>query len=376
MKQKILNNLKNIYGWKTERKIVVFSVDDYGSVRLDSKKARENMDKLGFKAISPTFDNLDTLESKEDLEILFETLSSVKDKNDNHAVFTPFALPCNIDFEAMEKEEYTRYIYELLPETYKKLSIKDPKAYDGTWELWQEGLEKGLVRPQFHGREHFNLKVFEEDLINKNPELIVALQNRSYTGISNKFHSYIKRSASFDFWKFKENETFKEVISDGLNQFESVFGYRATQFNPPGGQAHSFIYKFLKDSGIKFIDVPLINKEHQGEGNFKKYFNYTGKINELGMLYQVRNAVFEPINNWDIDWINFTINQIETSFFWHRPAIISSHRVNFCGYVDPKNRKKGISALKELLKKIVNKWPDVEFMSSDELGELIIDSRQ
>ena len=26
----LLNNLKNIWGWKTQRKIVVISVDDYG----------------------------------------------------------------------------------------------------------------------------------------------------------------------------------------------------------------------------------------------------------------------------------------------------------------------------------------------------------
>jgi len=40
MKQAILNNLKNIWGWRTSRKIVVFSVDDYGNVRLDSRQAR------------------------------------------------------------------------------------------------------------------------------------------------------------------------------------------------------------------------------------------------------------------------------------------------------------------------------------------------
>jgi hypothetical protein len=65
------------------------------------------------------------------------------------------------------------------------------------------------------------------------------------------------------------------------------------------------------------------------------------------------------------------MKQIETAFFWNKPAIISSHRVNFCGHIDPKNREIGLSALKELLQKIVKKWPDVEFMSSVELGVLI-----
>src|SRR5690554_6360086 len=184
MKQKLFNNLKNIYGWKTTRKIIVISVDDYGNVRLDSKKAREQMDKKGLKVLS-RFDAFDSLENREDLEALYEVLTSVKDKNNNNAVFTPFALPCNINFEAMAEENYMNYKYENLPDTYEKLSDQNPSAYSGTWELWKEGIEKGLMRPQFHGREHFNLKVFKEKLQQKDHEVLTALKNRSYTSISN-----------------------------------------------------------------------------------------------------------------------------------------------------------------------------------------------
>jgi hypothetical protein len=79
---------------------VVFSVDDYGNVRLDSKQARTNLDAAGLPIYS-RFDALDTLETKQDLEQLYTVLSSVKDKKGKSAVFTPFALPCNIDFEKM-----------------------------------------------------------------------------------------------------------------------------------------------------------------------------------------------------------------------------------------------------------------------------------
>ena len=70
MKQTLLNHIKNIYGWKTKRKIIVISVDDYGNVRLDSKKARDKMDQAGLKILS-RFDAYDTLETREDLEVLF-----------------------------------------------------------------------------------------------------------------------------------------------------------------------------------------------------------------------------------------------------------------------------------------------------------------
>jgi len=375
MKQTLLNNIKNIYGWKTKSKIVVISVDDYGNVRVDSKKARENMNKVGLKVLS-RFDAFDTLETREDLELLFETLSSVKDKNNNPAIFTPFALPCNINFEAMAEENNEKYIYELLPETYKKLADKNSLAYDGTWKLWQEGIDKGLMVPQFHGREHLNLKVFKEKLEKKNHEVLTALKNRSYTSITDSGYSTISISAAFEFWDFKENDQFNEIIKDGLNQFENVYGYRSTHFNPPGGREHPVVHQYLKDSGIKYLDTPLVKQEHQGNGKYKKTLNYTGKKNQQGMIYQVRNVVFEPTHDRGFDWVNYSIKQVEAAFRWNRPAIISSHRVNFCGHIDPKNREVGINSLKKLLKKIVLKWPDVEFMSSGALGDLMTTTNQ
>ena len=134
MKQAIFNNVKNIWGWKTKRKILVLSVDDYGNVRLDSKKARKRMDAAGLK-VKSRFDAYDALETREDLEILFDTLFSVKDKNGRHAVCTAFAMPCNIDFEKMDSNDYKDYHYERLPDTYRKLEAIDKNAYAGTWNL-------------------------------------------------------------------------------------------------------------------------------------------------------------------------------------------------------------------------------------------------
>jgi hypothetical protein len=370
-KQELANHIKNIPGWRTNRKLIIFSVDDYGNVRLDSKRSREKMNDCGLKILS-RFDALDALETREDLEALYEVLSLVKDRNNRNAVFTPFALPCNINFEAMAANNYQQYIYEILPETYRKLSSLNSNSYEGAWELWQEGIEKGLMKPQFHGREHFNLKVFNEKLLKKDGEILNALKNRSYTSISESGYSTIGYTAAFEFDKFKENYEFEAIINDGLMRFEEVYGYKSIHFNPPGASEHPIIHKFLKDAGIKYSDTQFIKNEHQGEGKWKKTINYTGKKNEVGMTYQVRNVVFEPTFKENFDSVSYALNQIKTAFFWNRPAIISSHRVNFCGHIDPKNREIGLSSLKMLLKKIVQSWPDVEFMSTVDLGALIV----
>ena len=366
----IKNNLKNLIGWKTNKKIIVFSVDDYGNVRLDSAEARKNLDDAGMK-IHSRFDVFDTLETREDLEMLFDSLSSVKDKNGNSAVLTAFAVPCNIDFELMQKEEFSEYHYELLPVTFEKLTIKNSTAYQGAWQLWKEGLNEKIIIPQFHGREHLNLKVFNEKLINRDFELLTNLKNRSFTNISSSGYQSISYTAAFDFYKFEENKNFVSIIQDGTNAFENVFGFRASHFTPPAYNIHSTNFSVLKDCGIDFIDLAMFQKEHQGLNKYKHHFNYLGKQIDENLLAIIRNVVFEPTDDRGIDWIAYSLQQIETAFLWKRPAIISSHRVNFCGHIDAENRKIGINALSQLLKKIVQRWPDVEFMAANELGNLI-----
>jgi hypothetical protein len=370
VKQIIVDNLKNTLGWKTKRKIIVLSIDDYGNVRLDSKQSRENLDAAGFVSKS-RFDSLDTLETKQDLEMLFEVLCSVRDINGRNAVISAFALPCNIDFERMADEKNKEYRHEILPITFKKLSVLQPKAYVGAWDLWQEGIANKIMLPHFHGREHLNLKLFNSKLKNQDVDILTALKNRSYTSISVDKYQVKSYTAAFDFWDIEETASYDEIINSGLKNFENVFGYPSNYFNAPGNSASKRIEPFLLENGIKFTDNPIVKSEHCGRGLYKKSFNYTGKRLASGLVNITRNVVFEPGANTFQGSLGSALKQIESAFFWNKPAIISSHRVNFCGHIDPKNRQKGLSDLKMLLQETVKRWPEVEFMAANELGELI-----
>lgn len=366
IKRKVLLSLKNIPGWKTSRKIVVFSVDDYGNIRIASNQAKENLKKAGLKLEGNRFDEFDALENREDLTALYETLTTVKDKNNRHAVFTAFSVPANIDFEAVKKSDYTKYIYELLPETLRRLP-----GYEGTWQLWQEGIKDRLLVPQFHGREHLNINVFNHLLADRDRELVACIENKSYAGIGNNPIPHTSYAAAYSFNKMEENEEHKITIEDGLNAFERVFGYRAKNFMAPGEKDNRCLEKTLFEGGIHYIDTNIVQLEHQGGGNYKKIFNYLGKTNKLGQTYLIRNSVFEPLLNKSIDCVDLCLSEIEIAFKFGKPANISTHRVNFAGQIDPKIREFGLAELNRLLKAIVKKWPDVEFMTADELGKLI-----
>lgn len=51
------------------------------------------------------------------------------------------------------------------------------------------------------------------------------------------------------------------------------------------------------------------------------------------------------------------------------PAIVSCHRLNFIGDLEPSNRDKNLKDFQYLLKELTKTYPDIEFRSSDEVFE-------
>lgn len=365
MRSFIKNHLRNLWGWRTSRKIIVFAVDDYGNVRVHSKQARAKMTDLGLKVRS-RFDAYDSLEDEEDLLMLFEALSSVKDCNQKYPIWTALTVVANIDFEAVTKKGNTHYHYMTLPQTFERTS-----GYDGVWPLWMEGVSRGILCPQFHGREHLNVQVFESNLQSDEYTTRINLQNYSYTSIDCGTPNYVSYTAGFDFEDISEIEQQKRILEDGLDLFRQIFGFHSKTFNPPGGRESSLLHPTLRTCGVQYIETPLLKREHLGSGKYRTTINHTGKKNALDQCFLVRNCLFEPTSSLQRDWVGSCIQQIEAAFRLRKPAVISSHRVNFCGRIDPTNRKVGIDALRLLLKQIVDRWPEVEFMTTAQLGDVI-----
>jgi hypothetical protein len=369
MKQTLANHIKNLGGWTTQRKILCFAVDDYGNLRLHSPEALENLKSAGV-GLSSRFDYYDALDTRQDFEHLFEVLSSVKDQQQNAAIFTPYALSANIDFDKVLQNKQ-KYEYELLPATYEKLATENP-AYEGAWSILKEGIANKLIKPQFHGREHLNVGLFEDLLQEQQSQFMTNLENRSYAGVpKNSEKPTVGFTQAFAFWEDSEVENHKVIIMDGLKCFEKVYGYKSKTFTPPAQQLHPKLYSYVKGLGVLSIDKSRTTSRHLGKGKFIQEKNKLGYQNDQDHVTIVRNVVFEPTEDREVDWVNFTFQQIQAAFRLKKPAIVSSHRVNFCGHIDPANRSKGLKSLKALLHKVVQHYPEVEFMSVDQLAEEI-----
>ena len=108
-----------------------------------------------------------------------------------------------------------------------------------------------------------------------------------------------------------------------------------------------------------------------GNGKVKREFVWLGKYyKEIDTINITRNGHFEQVDPGH-DWVNECLVEIDSAFKFHKPCVISSHRVNYIGVINEKNADEGLRKLDELLKEIIKKWPDVEFLTSTELGDII-----
>lgn len=366
MIKSLIKNLSNLPGWRTNRKIIVIESDDWGSIRMPSNQARQFLEKLKVdmgSAERQRYTNNDTLASVLDFESLFETLTKFRGSNGKHPVFTAVSVVANPDFEKIEASKFETYFYEPFTATLKK--YKHDKAY----AMWQEGIKNQLFVPQFHGREHLNVQVWMRHLQARDVATVHAFEQQCW-GYANRNKYNIDYQAAFDVEFSKDVDYQKIVVKEGLELFEQIHGYKADFFVPPNGPFNNTLEKIAAHHGIKYMSASKIQNEPQGEGVQNKKLHWLGQRNRNNQLYITRNCFFEPSDK-SKDWLTSCLADIDNAFKWNKPAVISSHRVNYVGSLNEKNRKIGLEQLRTLLNTVIKKWPEVEFMTSSELGDLI-----
>jgi hypothetical protein len=361
---KIYKKISNIPGWKTKRKIVVIESDDWGSIMMPSRKTFETLKKHGVNvgvSWESRYNLYDSLASSEDLIALYEVLESIKDKNNQHAKFTAVSLVANPDFEKIKDSGFTTYHYERFTDTLARYNRAD------AFELWKEGTEKGLFYPEFHGREHLNVQYWLRELQRNDAHTRIAFDNGMWG--FNRGEGELSYQAAFDLDQASDVDEQHHIIEDGLNLFKQLHGYAAQFFVPPNGPINNRLEKTAAENGIKYMSSPKLQKEALGGGKTKMHFRYLGKKNKHNQIYITRNVFFEP--SGEKNQVNRALEEIELAFKFKKPAVISSHRVNYIGVIDESNRTNSLKELKNLLTQVLKKWPDVEFMSSTELGDVI-----
>jgi hypothetical protein len=368
LKGNLLKYAKNFGGWTTRRKILVFDSDDWGSIRMPSKEVLDLFVSQGFIDRHSVYNSLDSLESNDDLTQLFDVLSSYHDAHGHPAVMTANLVVGNPDFSRIRQSGFSEYHAEPVTETLKRYSYRDQVE-----KLWKEGLASGVFIPQFHGREHVNVIRWMKALKERSNDIMLTFDHE--TTFSGK--------GDYNFMEVLDFNTREDLYSmiaslkEGLRQFDSIFGYQARSFVPPCYVWTKEIEEAVAEQGIRYISGISFQLLPTGKfGNYKRTYHFQGQKNRNGQSYLIRNAFFEPSLIKNADPVEECLNHIRIAFNCQKPAIVSCHRINFIGSLNEANRTVNLSLLGQLLKKVTENWPDIEFMSSDQLGDLMTSKKQ
>ena len=372
LRQKFSEHLFSIPGWKTTRKIILFESDDWGSIRMPSKDVYEECKKHGYRVDNNIFSRYDSLASEEDLKLFFDLLLSFRDSVGNHPVITANCLVANPDFEKISEYGFNKYFYEPITETFTKY----PK-HNQCFKIWEEGLRLNIFKPQSHGREHLNVSRFMHDLKSGDKDALFAFSHKM-PGIfkKNEVQMGNKYILSLEHYDSSDRDEKFLIIKKGLELFRELLHYSSESFIASNYIWDPLLENVLSEMGVLYIQGSKTQNIPKGTyKGFRSKYHFLGERNGLGQIYLTRNVYFEPTLSFSSDCLSSALRQIDTAFKWHRPAIISMHRINFVGFIDPGNRDRTLMLLKELFKRIIHHWPDVEFLSSDDLGKLITHKR-
>ena len=362
LRDELAKNFINAIGWNTKRKMVLVESDDWGSIRTASRQAYEILlSKTGNR--SDFFDKYDALESADDLAMLFEVLSSVKDKNGHPFVMSPISVVANPDFEAIEKNGFSEYVYETVLETYKRSSLTGK-----SFEVAQDGIKAGIWNPQFHGREHVNERRWINALQSGDELSRKAFELRSLN--DGCLPAGINYFRAFDIDTTEDLLRTKTIMEEGLALFEKVWGYKAMAFCPPCGYVRKETLDVAARNGVKMAAGQFFSS--QDGGSVERINKKWGSKTKEGLIFYRRNCKFEPARDHNIDWVDRCMSEIKIAFRWGKPAVIDSHRVNFIGSIYNENRDYSLKELKRLLNEIVKQWPDVEFVNCGQIYKEIL----
>ena len=347
----------NIFGKLVKPKILVIESDDWGSIRTFSKKSYDKLGESYPEILKSDYLRYDCLENDTDLNELFKILRKHKDSHGLSAKITANTVMTNPDFSRIKDSNFENYYYQSFTET-----LEERDGHDRVRQFYMQGIDENLFYPQFHGREHVNIELWLSLL--KSDKMFRDAFDLSVWGISRDLRPDIPTSiqATYD----TGLDIAKESIASGLNLFEEIFGYRSKTFIANNFIWASDLEKTLSVHGVEYLQgmkyqfLPL-----QEGGKRERIRHWFGQTNEFGQTYGIRNCSLELTER--LSTVESCVKEVAMAFAFRKPAIVSMHRLNFMGGLDPANRTKGLEALDLFLANITKRFPDIRFMTTPEL---------
>lgn len=354
-----------VRGWRTGRKIVVIESDDWGSIRTSSREAYDRLVSRGWPMERSPY-SLDALETEDDLDALAAVLEGVRDARGQPACMTANMIVANPDFPKIRQVEFREYHYEPVPETLRRL------GRGGVMERWKQGRQRGLFLPQLHAREHIRWWDWLRALREGSPETTETFE----LGMCGVPLAASKERQSFYMPPYiseedlsREGVDLEALVHQGAEMFRRQFEYDSLSVIAPNYTWTGSVEALWAREGIQYVQGGVFQFCPTARGTIRKP-RFFGQRSSAGCLQLLRNCFFEPAFSGP-EAVQRCLREVVRAFRFRKPAVISTHRVNYIGSIDEDNRVRSLAGLKELLTAITQRWPEVAFMSTVELGLLI-----
>lgn len=348
----------------------MFESDDWGAVRTPSREVFERLRDSRNGIRVNRFDELDCLESREDLEALGEVLGATGSGSEAGAArFTCNMVLGNPDFNAIKAAAFERYINESLFSSYQRVYGQKLEP------LWQQLQSQELVQPQFHAREHLNVALWMKDLRAGNPATLEAFRMGCYghmqkTGSPHHGH-YL---AAYHPDSPDDLVRKSHILGVGLKLFEDVFGFRSITMIPCNYTWADGLTDRLAAEGVTALQgariAHMADVGKAGKLLVNRRYWTAEPSDKLANI--VRNVTFEPYAIPDEDPVPRALCEISRAFLWGKPAVVSTHRINYVSGLDIRHRDRSLRSLRQLIDAIKKRWPDAEFLTSDELAKVMV----
>jgi predicted deacetylase len=351
---------------KTPRKIIVIESDDWGSERIPNVQVRRKLKESGIDMDTNPHAQFDSLERVDDLLAFKDMLMQIERVKNKKVKITANFITTNPNFAKIRGSNFENYFFETFDQTYFNRD-QNTEVMDLILEL----KESGFFKPQFHGREHINALMWLYELKRGNEKFLAAFEQQTYAIDAKNGNSNRKNLMSaLEFETSAQEEFVRKSISEGHQVFKSTFGFPSKTFIPPRYVWNSSLEKSFEENGFTHIQTALFQQEPTRQ-SYSPVFHYTGqKSKNAKLTFMTRNVFFEPAYG-GLDWVKSAMDKVDLAFSFKTPAIISTHRINFVGGLDANARDSHLKQFRALLELIITKYPEVEFLSSDELAEII-----
>jgi hypothetical protein len=239
-------------------------------------------------------------------------------------------------------------------------------------ETINNGVDAGVFDIQLHGLEHYWPSALME--ASQCDESVMAWLQRAPFSLTEDLPSPLQsrwvNAVSLPAEPINDREVL-QAVREETSDFEAVFGSVPGVAVPPTFIWNECVEKGWAAGGVNVVVTPGRRYESRGDDGQPSAAGdpvYNGQPTGNGMVYMVRNSYFEPSMGHMAEQAMAALD-LKTGL--GQPALLETHRFNFLGSIDKKNRS--VQELKRFLEQALAAYPNVAFISTGKLAMILKD---